>query len=159
MERVRADNARLTAELAATLTRVAQVETDVAELQQRTTAPPAFVKKNSPPRAPKERKKRAPEHNAGRRRAEPIRIVCGICTANCSSSCAPLGSAPTTNHAERSLRHLVITRKISGGSQSAGGTQTRLALASFFGTWQTRGLNPFTECLALLRYPLSFQQI
>jgi hypothetical protein len=69
------------------------------------------------------------------------------------------GVSPDNNHAERSLRHLVITRKISGGSQSAGGTQTRMALASFFGTWQARGLNPFTACLALLRHPLSFHQV
>lgn len=69
------------------------------------------------------------------------------------------GVSPDNNHAERSLRHLVVTRKISGGSQSTSGTQTRMALASFFGTWQARGLNPFTACLALLRHPLCFHQV
>ena len=63
---------------------------------------------------------------------------------------------PDNNQAERSLRPLVITRKISGGSRSPDGTQTRLALASLFATWLARGLNPFTECLALLRHRDSF---
>jgi len=55
------------------------------------------------------------------------------------------------NLAERSLRPLVIARKISGGTRSPAGTDTRMALASLFGTWTARGLNPYTECLALLR--------
>jgi transposase len=55
------------------------------------------------------------------------------------------------NHlAERSLRPLVVMRKISGGTRSPQGSQTRLALASLFGTWQVRGQNPFEECLKLL---------
>lgn len=55
------------------------------------------------------------------------------------------------NLAERSLRPLVIARKISGGTRSPAGTATRMALASLAGTWMARGLNPFSECLALLR--------
>jgi len=55
------------------------------------------------------------------------------------------------NLAERSLRPLVIARKISGGTRSPAGTATRMALASLVGTWMARGLNPFTECLMLLR--------
>jgi len=55
------------------------------------------------------------------------------------------------NLAERSLRPLVTARKISGGTRSPAGTATRMALASLVGTWMARGLNPFTECLALLR--------
>jgi transposase len=54
------------------------------------------------------------------------------------------------NLAERSLRPLVVMRKISGGTRSAAGSQTRMALASLFGTWQARGQNPFEECLKLL---------
>ncbi len=54
------------------------------------------------------------------------------------------------NLAERSLRPLVVIRKISGGTRSPAGSQTRLALASLFGTWQARGQNPFEECLKLL---------
>jgi hypothetical protein len=55
--------------------------------------------------------------------------------------------------AERSIRPLVVIRKISGGSRSAEGTKTRMALASLFETWQARGLNPFDECLKLLSQP------
>lgn len=63
------------------------------------------------------------------------------------------------NLAERSLRPLVIARKISGGSRSPRGSRTRMALASFFGTWQARGLNPFDQCRDLLRHPHSFQPV
>ena len=54
------------------------------------------------------------------------------------------------NQAERSIRPLVVCRKISGGSRSSEGTKTRMALASLFETWQARQLNPFDECLKLL---------
>ena len=57
------------------------------------------------------------------------------------------------NLAERSVRPLVIARKISGGSRSPKGSQTRLGLASLFGTWMAQGLNPFSQCLALLTQP------
>jgi len=59
----------------------------------------------------------------------------------------------TNNAAERSLRPLVAARKISGGTRSARGTTTRLALASLFGTWRAQGQNPYDECLALLCSP------
>ena len=57
---------------------------------------------------------------------------------------------PDNNLAERSVRPLVIARKISGGSRSPSGSQTRMALFSCFGTWAAQGLNPFLQCLALL---------
>jgi transposase len=57
------------------------------------------------------------------------------------------------NPVERSLRPLVIMRKISGGTRSPSGSQTRLGLASLFGTWAARHLNPFRECLAALQRP------
>jgi transposase len=60
------------------------------------------------------------------------------------------GLAADNNLAERSLRPRVIARKISGGTRSAAGTQTRCGLDSLFATWQARDLNPFAECLALL---------
>ena len=44
------------------------------------------------------------------------------------------------NPAERSRRHLVISRKVSGGTRSERGTESKMTLASLFGTW--RGLNP-----------------
>ena len=56
----------------------------------------------------------------------------------------------TNNAAERSLRHLVTARKISGGTRSPAGTTTKMTLASLFGTWRLQGLNPLVECRALL---------
>ena len=41
---------------------------------------------------------------------------------------------PDNNAAERSLRHLVISRKISGGTRSERGTKSKMTLASLFGT-------------------------
>ena len=57
------------------------------------------------------------------------------------------GLPADNNLAERSIRPLVIMRKISGGSRSAEGTKTRLTLASLLHTWSARHLNPFVECL------------
>jgi transposase len=63
------------------------------------------------------------------------------------------GVPADNNLAERSLRPLVIARKISGGTRSDEGTKTRLTLATLFDTWQARHLNPFLECLAALQRP------
>lgn len=59
----------------------------------------------------------------------------------------------TNNAAERALRHLVVSRKISGGTRSAAGTAAKMTLASVFGTWRVQGRNPFTECQQLLASP------
>lgn len=59
----------------------------------------------------------------------------------------------TNNAAERSLRHLVTSRKISGGTQSKQGTTSKMTLASLFGTWRAQGLNPLHECRKLLQSP------
>ena len=59
----------------------------------------------------------------------------------------------TNNAAERSLRPLVTSRKISGGTRSARGTQTKMTLASVFGTWRVQGRNPFDACFDLLASP------
>ena len=55
------------------------------------------------------------------------------------------------NPAEPSLRRLVVSRKISGGTRSEQGTQSKMTLASIFGTWRTQGLNPLAACRQLLR--------
>ncbi len=60
------------------------------------------------------------------------------------------GLSADNNLAERSLRSLVVARKISGGTRSNEGSKTRMGLASLFETWQARGLNPFRQCHALL---------
>ena len=57
------------------------------------------------------------------------------------------------NAAERSLRHLVISRKISGGTRSEAGSGSKMTLASLFGPWRARGLNPFLETRRLLISP------
>ena len=57
------------------------------------------------------------------------------------------------NAAKRSLRDLVASHKISGGTRSPQGTDTKMALASLFGTRRARGLNPLTACHQLLLSP------
>jgi transposase len=69
------------------------------------------------------------------------------------------GVPSDNNLAERSVRPLVIARKISGGSRSPKGSVTRMGLASLFGTWIAQGLNPFHQCLALLSSTSSLGQV
>ena len=57
------------------------------------------------------------------------------------------------NAAERSLRHLVVSRKISGGTRSEQGSDSKMTLASLFGAWRARGLNRLLECRRLLISP------
>lgn len=54
------------------------------------------------------------------------------------------------NRAEQSLRHLVVSRKISGGTRSPKGSETKSILASLFGTWRLQNLNPFEQTKSLL---------
>lgn len=56
----------------------------------------------------------------------------------------------TNNGAERSIRPVVIQRKISGGTRSPTGTTTFTRLATLFGTWRARGLDPLVACQRLL---------
>ena len=72
---------------------------------------------------------------------------------------AVAGVPAHNNLAERSVRPLVIARKISGGSRSPKGSETRMGLASLFGTWTAQQLNPFRQCLALLTSPSSLGQL
>jgi hypothetical protein len=58
------------------------------------------------------------------------------------------GLSADNNLAERSVRPVVVMRKVSGGSQSERGSRTRMTLASLFGTWRAKGSQP------LLRVPL-----
>jgi hypothetical protein len=63
------------------------------------------------------------------------------------------GVPSENNAAERSLRHLVVSRKISGGTRSDAGTDTKMALSSLFGTWRAQGLNPWHACHQMLTSP------
>ncbi len=66
---------------------------------------------------------------------------------------------PSDNHlAERSVRPLVIARKISGGSRSLTGSHTRRALFRCFGTWAAQGLYPFWQCLAWLSQQTPYEK-
>jgi len=60
---------------------------------------------------------------------------------------------PDNNAAERAIRPLAVSRKISGGTRSAKGSETKAVLASLFGTWRLQGLNPFIACCKLLASP------
>jgi hypothetical protein len=55
------------------------------------------------------------------------------------------------NLAERSLRPLVIARKVSGGTRSAEGSRVRMALASLCATWLAQGRDPLLACQETLR--------
>lgn len=59
----------------------------------------------------------------------------------------------TNNHAERQIRPLVVTRKISGGSQSLKGARTHAVLMSLIQTISLKGQNFSTELKELLTAP------
>ena len=60
---------------------------------------------------------------------------------------------PDNNAAERSLRHLVTQRKISGGTRSPEGSETLMVTNTLFGTWQAQGRDPLQACRELLLHP------
>ena len=60
---------------------------------------------------------------------------------------------PDNNAAERSRRHLVVSRKVSSGARSQRGSNSRMTLASLFGTWRAQGLNPLAAGQQLLSSP------
>lgn len=64
------------------------------------------------------------------------------------------GLAADNNLAERSVRPLVIARKISGGTRSERGSDTRMALQTLFATWTAQGKSALDVCRAMLaRHP------
>jgi len=54
------------------------------------------------------------------------------------------------NEAERSVRQMVVSRKISGGTRTEKGSETKSILASLFGTWRLQGLDFYECCWNLL---------
>jgi hypothetical protein len=60
------------------------------------------------------------------------------------------GLAPDNNLAERSVRPLVIARKISGGTRSERGSNTRMDLQTLFATWAAQGKIALAQCYAML---------
>jgi hypothetical protein len=57
------------------------------------------------------------------------------------------------NLAERSLRPAVIARKISGGTRSPKGSETKMKLMSLLGTWQLQNKPLHATCQGLLLSP------
>ena len=57
------------------------------------------------------------------------------------------------NATVRSLRPTVVSRKISGGTSSEQGSETKSVLASLFGTWRLRGSNPYQALNSILSQP------
>lgn len=60
------------------------------------------------------------------------------------------GVSSDNNMAERAVRKTVLKRKISFGTRSAKGSETRSILGSLFGTWRLQNLNPFEQMKLLL---------
>lgn len=58
--------------------------------------------------------------------------------------------SPDNNAAERSIRPLVVLRKVSGGTRSEKGSRTQDVLLSLFGTWHLRGLDLLQACQQML---------
>ena len=61
--------------------------------------------------------------------------------------------AADNNAAERSLRPPVVSRKISGGTRSPQGSETKSILASLLGTWRLRGRDPYQAIRQTLTQP------
>lgn len=61
--------------------------------------------------------------------------------------------AADNNAAERSLRPPVVSRKVSGGTRSQQGSETKSILASLFGTWRLHGRNPYQALRQVLTTP------
>jgi hypothetical protein len=60
------------------------------------------------------------------------------------------GCPSGNNAAERAIRPAVIARKVSGGTRSANGSQTRTTLMSIFGTWALQGRDPLKACTDMI---------
>jgi len=54
------------------------------------------------------------------------------------------------NAAERAIRPAVIARKVSGGTRSARGSQTKTRLMSVFATWALQGKQPIAACAQMI---------
>ena len=58
--------------------------------------------------------------------------------------------ASSNNAAERAIRPAVISRKISGGTRSARGSQTKSRLMSVFATWKLQGKDSIAACADMI---------
>jgi hypothetical protein len=60
------------------------------------------------------------------------------------------GVPADNNAAERAVRPAVVLRKVTGGSRSPKGSDTKMVLMSLFGTWNIKGINPISACTQML---------
>jgi hypothetical protein len=60
------------------------------------------------------------------------------------------GVPSENNAAERAIRPVVISRKVSGGTRSSRGSDTMSVLRSLFETWWLQGLNPIDACQGMI---------
>ena len=58
--------------------------------------------------------------------------------------------ASSNNAAERAIRPAVIMRKMSGGTRSAKGSQTKTRLMSVFATWKLQGKDSMAACADMI---------
>lgn len=58
--------------------------------------------------------------------------------------------ASSNNAAERAIRPAVIMRKMSGGTRSAKGSQTKTRLMSVFATWKLQGKDSIAACADMI---------
>ena len=89
-------------------------------------------------------------------REVPQRVLCQRCQRFLKQLfhfVVDLRVPPDNNAAERGVRPLAVSRKISGGTRSPRGSETKGILASLFGTWRLQGLDPFIACCKLLVSP------
>jgi hypothetical protein len=54
------------------------------------------------------------------------------------------------NAAERAIRPAVIARKVSGGTRSEKGSDTKTTLMTLFQTWRAQGKDPIVQCQQML---------
>ena len=58
--------------------------------------------------------------------------------------------ASNNNAPQRAIRPAVISRKISGGTRSPKGSQTKTRLMSVFATWSPQGKEPIAACAQMI---------
>jgi transposase len=86
----------------------------------------------------------------------PQRVLCQRCKRFLNQLfyfVVDLRVPPDNNAAERAIRPLTVSRKISGGTRSPLGSQTKGILASLFETWRLQALDPLVACSQLLASP------
>lgn len=134
----------------------------VRAIWERATAPRPEHEMGETPQAVRARRRRArqyeqellalcPETLAGNRPeatlAKRIRRYLGELFTFVRDPAVP----PTNNEAERSVRHLVIGRKISGGTRSSAGSTTRMTLTSIAATARLQSIKPETAFARVLQ--------